>query len=157
MTKLNAYQISNSVSGAVLGIFIAENEDAALDALAVEAGYKSHADIPDAMRAADGELIVVDAYGTREDLIAQIKNAAAEYREDEEGEPGVLYVQLSRKHGWTAAFAEEENHHNMDMTRWDTGEDVVKLYADTQANAEDAVADYAGDIIGGWDSDWTDD
>ena len=109
------------------------------------------------MRAADGELIVVDAYGTREDLIAQIKNAAAEYREDEEGEPGVLYVQLSRKHGWTAAFAEEENHHNMDMTRWDTGEDVVKLYADTQANAEDAVADYAGDIIGGWDSDWTDD
>lgn len=156
MTKLSAYQISNTVSGAVLGIFVADSEDAALDAMAVAAGYKSRADIPAEIGGAD-DLIVGDADGTSEDLIAQIKNAAAEYREDEEGEPGVLYVQLSRKIGWTAAFAEEENHHNMDMTRWDSGDDVVKLYAAIQANDELAIAYYAGDIMSGWESEWTDD
>lgn len=46
MTTLNAYRVSNRASAIVLGIFLAEDHDAALDASAVRAGYKSHSDIP---------------------------------------------------------------------------------------------------------------
>lgn len=44
MTKLTAYRVSNRVSANVLGTFLAEDHEAALDALAVRMGYKSHAD-----------------------------------------------------------------------------------------------------------------
>lgn len=160
MNKLNAYQISHSVSGAVLGTFIADSDHAVrgviLDAMAIAAGYKSHADIPAEVRASDDELHVDCAYGTREDLTAQIKNAAAKYRENEEGEPGVLYVQLSRKNGWTAEFSQTENR-EMEMTRWSTGADVTDLYVAATTEHRDAAFEYAGDILAGWDSDWTDD
>lgn len=60
MTTLNAYRVSNRVSANVLGIFLAEDHEAALDASAVRAGYKSRADIPDEIRANDDEIDVVN-------------------------------------------------------------------------------------------------
>lgn len=62
MTKLTAYRISNRTSGNVLGIFLAKDHDAALDACAVRAGYKNHSDIPGADDGhADIDVVNVDS------------------------------------------------------------------------------------------------
>lgn len=52
------YQISNTVSGAVLGEYEAEDEQGALDALARDAGYESHAAACEVVPTKPGELAV---------------------------------------------------------------------------------------------------
>lgn len=44
------YQITNTASGAYLGEYEADSEDAALDAMARDAGYADYASIPEAAR-----------------------------------------------------------------------------------------------------------
>ena len=56
MTK--TYQISNSVSGAVLGDYEAADEMAALDVMAKDAGYQDYADLQSV--SPDDDMIVVE-------------------------------------------------------------------------------------------------
>lgn len=93
--------------------------------------------------------------GSIEDLAAQLVAAAKQFQEDGEGVPNVIYAQLSNDDGWRAAFLQDSNALDTEMTRWSTGQDVIDLYADFLADNMAAVTDYAGDIVHGWDSDWT--
>ena len=56
MTK--TYQISNSVSGAVLGDYEAADEMDALDVMAKDAGYQDYADLQSV--SPDDDMIVVE-------------------------------------------------------------------------------------------------
>lgn len=154
----HAYNIAHRLSGNDFGVFVADSPEGALDAMAVEAGYKSHAETPDECRASEDDLIVTNVDGTVEDLATQLRLAAAEFQKSEANGalPTVLYVQMSHEYGWTAEFSQTENR-EMEMTRWSTGDDVTDLYVAATTEHRDAVFEYAGDILGGWDSDWTDD
>ncbi len=153
----HAYNICQRQSGHDFGVFIASSPEDALDVMAVEAGYKSHADIPDEIRASEDDLIVTNVDGTIADLAAQIRAAAAEFQQNaaDGALPNTIYAQLSHKNGWTADFSTAHDR-EMEMTRWSSGEDVTELYLAAISENRDAVFDYAGDIVGGWDSDWTD-
>lgn len=151
---MTTYQIANSASSIVLGTFVAETKEQALDMLAIQIGYTSYADVPEEI--GGGEDIVVEEVTTAE-LVQMLNAAAVAFRDEEDGEPGVLYVQLSRSFGWDAAFAELEDHREMLMTRWSTDADVLEIYEAALAGDTSKVQAYAADIETGWDSDWTND
>lgn len=52
------FQIENTASGIVLGIYEGENEETALDALARDAGYTSYLALCQEIPARDGEIAV---------------------------------------------------------------------------------------------------
>lgn len=154
----HAYRIGHRRSGHDFGVFIATSPETALDVMAVQAGYNSHADIPDEQRASDDDLIVENVDGTVHDLTHQLITAAEKFRKEKDAEavPDVLYVKLYRDCGWMVHFSETPDSET-EMTRWSTGEDIAELYAAITAVNRDAVFDYAGSMIGGWEDEWTDD
>jgi hypothetical protein len=93
-------------------------------------------------------------YGTAEKLAAIIIEAAETFDAEEE-KPGHFYVQFSKTDGWEAAFS-VDNDYEMSMTCWDTSDEVSKLYDAIKAGNDDAALEYAGDILGGWESEWDD-
>lgn len=54
------YQIENTISGIVLGIFEGATEAEALDAMARDAGYRDYADACTVAPAQDGEIAVTE-------------------------------------------------------------------------------------------------
>lgn len=52
------YEISNTISGASLGVYDAASEAEALDAMAREAGYQDYASLCEVVPAEDGEIVV---------------------------------------------------------------------------------------------------
>jgi hypothetical protein len=89
-------------------------------------------------------------------LAKQLREAAQEFKDaNPEGSPDMLYVQKSRPEGWRAAFCTSHDR-EMEMTRWSTGSDVVGLYDAFLAGEKATVREYAGDVISGWDEEWTD-
>lgn len=91
----HAYNIAHRLSGNDFGVFVADSPEGALDAMAVEAGYKSHAETPDECRASEDDLIVTNVDGTVEDLATQLRLAAAEFQKSEAN--GALPT-FSRRH-----------------------------------------------------------
>lgn len=85
MTTLNAYRVSNRASAIVLGIFLAEDHAAALDASAVRAGYKSRADIPDEIRANDDEIDVVNVESDIDFVVDHVIDGIEKNREYNDG------------------------------------------------------------------------
>jgi hypothetical protein len=58
---MNRYQIENTASGVVFGIYEGETEREALDALARDAGYKDHAEVEVQFDSyAKGEIVVTE-------------------------------------------------------------------------------------------------
>lgn len=114
--------------------------------------HKNAAGVADLLDDEENEVAEIEN-GSSDDLLAQLIKAGIGY--DEEDAADVLYVQLDRETGWTAAFAPSNNHHEHDMTHWSTGEDVAALFAAITEKNVAAIQDYASGIIAGWDSDWT--
>uniref|UniRef100_UPI00334265C5 hypothetical protein n=1 Tax=Castellaniella defragrans TaxID=75697 RepID=UPI00334265C5 len=54
------YQIENTISGIIIGVYEADSADLALDAMARDAGYSDYAEAQAAAPAAEGELIVTE-------------------------------------------------------------------------------------------------
>ena len=56
------YKIENTTSGLIMGIYEADSEKAALDAMARDAGYDDYADLDEQTPARPGEIDVREAY-----------------------------------------------------------------------------------------------
>jgi hypothetical protein len=52
------YQIENQISAIILGVYEAENEAAALEAMAIDSGAKSYAEVCEIAPAQKNEIIV---------------------------------------------------------------------------------------------------
>lgn len=55
---MNSYSISNKISGSFLGIYVAESEADALDAMARDAGYADYAEVLDTTDGTHGDLLI---------------------------------------------------------------------------------------------------
>ena len=59
--QMSKYQIENTTSGVVFGIYEGETERDALDAMARDAGYKNHAEVEEQFNTyANGEIVVTE-------------------------------------------------------------------------------------------------
>lgn len=58
--KARSYQVENTVSGMILGVWEAASEAEALDAMARSAGYLDYADARRVSPEADGDLLVTE-------------------------------------------------------------------------------------------------
>jgi hypothetical protein len=94
-------------------------------------------------------------YGNANELAALLKDEAARYASDEGDAPTYLYAQFSRSNGWEVVF-DTSSQLAASMTQWDTSDDVAKLFEAIKAGDDDAAVNYAGDILGGWESEWDD-
>ena len=57
---MKTYQIENTMSAVILGLFEAKDEDGALEAFAREVGYASYAECCEVAPAEDGEILVTE-------------------------------------------------------------------------------------------------
>lgn len=55
---MNSYRITNTISGLVLGVYEAEDEMAALDAMARDAGFRDYAEACEDYPEIEGEMLV---------------------------------------------------------------------------------------------------
>ncbi len=59
---MTTYKITNAVSGLVLGAYVADSHDGALEAMAIDAGYSSYAEACEAAPVKDGEIVVTEVH-----------------------------------------------------------------------------------------------
>ena len=55
---MSKYEITNTISGVILGVYEGATEAEALDAMARDAGYRDYADCCEVAPARDGEIVV---------------------------------------------------------------------------------------------------
>jgi hypothetical protein len=89
------YTITNTRSGITLGTYAGASPEAALDALAVDAGYQDYADMDEQVPAQPGEIIATP-------LRAALRARYGRYRITRDGAVHVYgpYPQCSHETGW---------------------------------------------------------
>lgn len=126
------YDLVDRVGGA--GLSWEENEDGLQDIAADD----------------DEDAVAEPDYGTAEELVTILREA--EDRFDAAGDaPRFLFVQFSNSTGWRATFSIDQN---VDMTRWDSDEDVEKLWRAIRMGEGEFVRDYADEILRDWEPEW---